>query len=225
MGGWMFAQAHTNFQFHTWDFNTLVSQLIAHRRENPRFKLPTDPAAVAAEVDLANATRMLTIRNAGSYIVQEGQTDAPPFPGPSHGLSGRLAEVAASVKRMAEGTGLLVDWLGSGGNAVAPDLASQRALVCCGCPLNSRAPLTDWFTVPASEGIRKELSRRSDLKLATAVDDQLGTCTACICPLKLKVHCPADYIQAHLKPAVKAQLDPRCWMLSELAACPTPNQT
>ena len=126
---------------------------------------------------------------------------------------------------MAEGTGLLVDWLGSGGNAVAPDLASQRALVCCGCPLNSRAPLTDWFTVPASEGIRKELSRRSDLKLATAVDDQLGTCTACICPLKLKVHCPADYIQAHLKPAVKAQLDPRCWMLSELAACPTPNQT
>ena len=63
------------------------------------------------------------------------------------------------------------------------------------------------------------------LSLATAVDDQLGSCTACICPLKLKVHCPADYIQAHLKPAVKAQLDPRCWMLSELAACPTPNQT
>ena len=214
----MFTQPHTGAQFHTWDFNSLVQQIVDHRKQNPRFKLPTDPAVVAGEVDSANATRMVTIRNADSYIIKEGQTDAFPFPGPSHGLSRRLAAVAGSVKRMAEGSALLADWLATGGNAVAPDLASARALVCCGCPLNSRAPLTDWFAVPAAELIRKELSKRSDLKLATAVDDQLGTCAACLCSLPLKVHCPIDYIRDHLNPAVKGQLDPRCWILSELAA-------
>jgi hypothetical protein len=57
----------------------------------------------------------------------------------------------------------------------------------------------------------------SDRKLSTMVDAQLNVCVACLCPLKLKVHAPLEFIARHMDPETRAALDPQCWMLAELA--------
>ena len=73
------------------------------------------------------------------------------------------------------------------------------------------------FTQPA-QVIAKQLERISGMKLTTSVDDKLQICTVCLCPLKVKVHTPVEYIKRHTTPEVASELAavPGCWVTKEL---------
>lgn len=209
VGGFMFTQAQTGAKFQTWSFDELCGLIRSHRLANPRFGLATDPAAIAAEVDLTNATRMQSIPGADIYITSdEALPKLTPRPRPS------AAAAVAGARKVAAGVGVLLEWLGSGGVPVPQEAASYRASICAKCPKNKPGDLTSWFTVPASNLLKRQLEVRGDMKLATPYDDQLGVCEACACPLKLKVHTGLEHVLKHLTEQVKSELVPNCWILT-----------
>ena len=194
----------------TWDFTSLVQQVASRRAANPRFGLTTDINAISAEVDLQNAQRMLSIRGADSFIVQDAEGGAANFPIPQR--RGAPGAVAASLT---SGALVLMDWLGADGKPVSNELAEHRASVCDKCPLNAKGDWSAWFTIPAAAVIQKQIERRNEIKLATPFDDGLGVCEACACPLKLKVHAPIKHITDRMSQEVRTKLHAGCWILQE----------
>ena len=80
------------------------------------------------------------------------------------------------------------------------------------CPQNGTGNFTKWFTLPAANYIHKHLATLHEADITTPWDDYLGICEACLCPLKAKVWCPLDIIQAHATPEGLARLDKSCWI-------------
>lgn len=214
-GGFQFFEPKTGWRSSPgFTFDQVVEEIIRHRMANPRFasQWNTDFDLVADELDTYTCVRIGMDPN----YCSGGSPSFVSGPPPSRSQwVGRVVESAAAARKVMTGIAVLLDWLGSGGKPVAPELAEARAAVCAGCPQNTAGNLTDFFTVPASEQIRKQLAIRSDMKLATTHDEQLNVCKACFCPMKLKVHTPIQHILAHLKPEGRAALDPRCWIPKE----------
>jgi hypothetical protein len=119
------------------------------------------------------------------------------------------------LKTLLSGAGSPLEWLLSGAKPVRPTLANRRAATCVACPFNSDSPLTDWFTDPAAAMIQKAIEASHDLKLETPYDPLLGTCKACLCVTRVKVHEPLDIILKHMKPEVKKKLAVGCWITLE----------
>ena len=210
--GFYFRQAQSGWELTAWDFEQLCQQLRAHRLANPSLGLPTDLDSIREEVDVTNANRVALIPNAESYVTGGAM---PPKTRAFHGLNPRLQSAAEGVKKLAKGAGLLIDWIIEGANPVSAEVANARAQVCVKCPLNSPEALGSFFTKKASELIRKEIEQRKVFDMTTPYDDKLGICKACLCVLTLKCHCPLSYINEHMAPEVKADLDPGCWILHE----------
>jgi hypothetical protein len=188
--------------------------VVALRQANPflceRHGWSTEVGAVESEVDAYNTARCI----AGgwtTFVIMDDPTPAIAYP-PTAQKKTRLPAVAAA-KNIAAGVSLLLDWIGPTAKAVPHELAEQRASICATCPLNGRGGLLEYFTSAAAEKIRTQLAIRTDLKLSTSFDSQLGTCTACSCWLQLKCHVPIEFVLAHTSNEVKAALDPRCWVL------------
>ena len=200
-------------------FETVVSALIAARNANPykkaHHKWSTDHDTVAQEVEDYNCR--IALANGWEGFVAGGGGDPIPFPQTPQPSLQKLRSAVVAVKRVSEGARVLIDWETSGDAPVAQGVANKRAAICATCPQNDAAPLTDWFTVPAAELIKKRIKRLHELKLATPSDPKIHTCRACLCPLALKVWAPMKHIQAHLADDVKKDLDPGCWVLKELA--------
>ncbi len=220
VNGWQFYQAQTGWDLIVanpqaqWDFNLAVQTIVAHRQKNPRFNLPTDQTAVANELDFTNAKRMQGITGADSYI----QSDEAPVPKTSpQQHPGRLA-VAGGVSRIVEGAKTIVEWIRSGNEAVPQELATSRAAVCAKCVKNDKGDWTALFTVPAQNAIRAALAQRRDWNLSTPHDAELHVCSACYCPLPLKVHMPIDDIMKRMPTESLNQLVPECWIRSESTA-------
>lgn len=211
-GGFFFRQAQTNWELTSWDFEDLCSQLQKHRLANPSLKLPTDMDSIREEVDVANAMRVAAMPNTETYLTGD-------LPSPKTraflSLKPRLVNAAESVKKVARGAGLLIDWIIDGAEPVSSELANTRAQVCIKCPMNSPASLSNFFTRAASELIRKEIEQRKILDLTTPYDEKLGVCTACACPMALKVHTPIDYIKSHMPAEQVSELWENCWIKSE----------
>lgn len=215
--GFVFYQPQTGWKAPRFaSFSQVVAALIAHRKGNPfitrKFNLATDVPTVEEEVDEFNANVCLRM-GWGSYVAQAaagGQPDIAPFrlPLPQGGLIVRAGKLAAGGKA-------IVEWIESGDQAVPALQASQRATVCATCPLNERGDWTRWFTVPASEAIREALRQRRDWNLSTPFDSELKVCTACWCPLPLKVHMPIERITKVIDEESKARLHPDCWIRKE----------
>lgn len=170
----------------------------------------TDRAGVEYDVEQQNCARMI----AAGYTMFL-LADDPSSPNPSYTPPPELKKKvpAVGVKRVAAGVALLVEWLGSGGKAVETHLAETRAAICSICPKNDGGDWKSYFTQPIADKIRLQLEIKNDLQLATTHDEKLTVCSACDCPLKLKVHVPINHILSHTSDEVKAQLDPRCWIL------------
>lgn len=198
-----------------WDFNVLVNRIYNQRVKNPRFNLSTDMNAIADEVDLANALRMTTIPNAESYIIADPGGGMAVFrvPPSTHNWASAAGEKS---KALLSGAAVLTEWLGAGGVPVAPELAESRAAVCVVCPLNQGGDWLSWFTAPVAAFIRAQLNKREEMKLTTSHDAKLEICSACKCPLKLKVHVPLPYIANRIGADIRAKLDPNCWITKEL---------
>ena len=211
--GFLYHQKETNWQswkvapITQYDFKQLCLALQAHRRANPQYHLATDLAVIEAEVDQANAVRVAAMPNTESYLMN---TEAPvPF---LQAPKAKPLNAAEKVSALAAGAETVDDFLESGEQPVNVEVATERAQICAECPQNGRGDMTRWFTIPASELIRKQLERREQRGLTTMLDGQLGICTACLCPLKLKVHFQLPFILKHMSDDVKKKLDPRCWI-------------
>lgn len=194
-----------------WDWNGLVQAVRNHRLQNPQFRLSSNSADIANELDLENAARVAAIPGAAAiYLVND---EAPSsFTNPPHSS---LQNLVATARAVSVGAKTILDFEESGEPPATHDLAVKRAAVCVDCPQNGKGGFERWFTLPASERIRKQIERKAEMELSTPSDDKLGVCEACLCPLKLKVHFPLNFILKHMAADVKAKLDPRCWILSE----------
>jgi hypothetical protein len=201
-------------------FNSLCQQVLAMRRANPylaqKSKWAMDPRAIEDEVDHFNA--LICQRMGWDQYIQsdQGSTPPPKQQGPSH--PGEVAAAAGRAAKIWSGVKTTNEWIDSGVPAVAGELAEKRALVCAGCQQNGQGDFTRWFTSPASEAIKRQIQKVSDRKLVTSQDAKLNICEVCLCPLKLKVHTPLEFIKMHILPAVLAELKriPDCWIPKEL---------
>lgn len=204
--GFQYKQRETGWELTTWDFNMLCQEIQKHRRANPQHRLPLDLVSIENEVEFANASRVARIPGADIYL-QQGDLPPPKTP-PPPGLIQRGLRLAAGGRT-------LVEWLKSREDAVPPELANTRAAICAKCPKNEPGDWAARFTEPVSAAIRKELEKRRGWELKTDHDEELRVCSACLCPLPLKVHVPIDFILKRIPEDSKAALVPECWILKE----------
>lgn len=205
-------------------FNIICDGLQRVVAANPflaqKHQWPTDRKGIEDWVDFYNAT-LCARMGWEDYIVTDTGGSAPKS-SPHHQQETlqNLRAAAAAAKQLVAGAKSLLEWDDSGEPPVAPELSTHRAIVCSHCPKNDASDLTRWFTVPAAELIRRRMERASARKLTTPRDDQLHLCTACHCPLRLKVHIPIAWITKRLAPDQKEKLKEGkdCWILAELGA-------
>lgn len=204
-------------------FDQVVQSAIHVLKGNPAIaaKLGWDLSynAMADRVDEFNA-KVCEVNGWVDYISGPGQGGSIPKPMPQNqaAILQSLRAAAVKAKELVAGAKSLMEWDDSGQPAVSPELSEHRAIVCTACPKNEPGKLTEWFTIPAAELIKRRVERAQARNLRTPRDEQLHTCTACACPLKLKVHVPIEWIAKRLTEEQKARLreGKDCWILSEL---------
>ncbi len=213
-GGWSFYQPQTGWQNpmpKASTFNQSVQAIIKHRAANPaivaKHSLSLDPIVVANELETYTRARLGLPAIGGALPKMTPPQEAPK-------LSEGVKQAVAAVVKLAAGGALLLDWEQSGLPPVDKEVAESRAAVCADCPQNAKGKsLTDLFTVPAANMIKRRFERLEGMNLVTSKDAELATCQACLCPLRLKIFSPMEIIQKHLKPAQRSELDKRCWIL------------
>jgi hypothetical protein len=194
-------------------FQGIAEALLYHLKGNPQvakaLQWPLEIGFISDKVDQYNA-KLCETNGWTEYITEAagGRPAGDPFsfPPPSH--LARLSRVAAGGKT-------LVEWLASGAEAVPSELSEARAAVCATCPFNEPGNLSNFFTRATSEAIREALNQRREWKLQTSRDQDLGVCSACLCPLALKLHLPISRILKGLDAETKAALAPACWIKLE----------
>lgn len=212
INGWQFFQPQTGWDLQknspqaAWSFDMAVDAIINHRKANARFGLSTDKNTVQEELDQTNALRMQAIPGGDNYIIVDPGA-APPKSEPRT-LSQKLHAVAV-------GANTIVLWLNSGAEAVAQDLANKRAETCSKCALNDSGDWTRHFTMPAQNAIRYAVSQRKEWNLSTPFDAKLNICSACLCPIPLKVHMPFKIIKDNIPKESFDALAPDCWIRAE----------
>lgn len=206
-GIWLdFPQFGIHKQF--WSFRSAGDYLEEVARGNPRLKIPTSRDTIDDLIDSQNAQRVSQIPGAEMYLAEGGQTVS----GAKKAIPERLASVAVRVRILNAGRSLLAEWKEQGYSTVTSDESNRRGSVCATCPKNGDGGLEKYFTVPLSEKIRRDIGEIQGSGLVTDWDDKLNVCEACLCPLKLKIHCELPLILKHLKPEARQQLDARCWI-------------
>ena len=201
----LFRQAATGWSAPTpvgSTFSQTVVLIIQHRLKNPaivaKHQLSTDPEVVGEELMNFNRLRL---------GIPKPKAKAPTFFAQSRNLAG---DVAGEIRRAAQGTAVVLDWLQSGGQPVAQELANRRAEICVACPKQVDG---SWYTVTPAELIKAALEARKDLKLETPSDSQLKSCGVCRCLLKLKVWTPLSFILQRTKPEIMAEFPKEnCWI-------------
>ena len=210
-------------------FDVICSGLRSARLANPGVtranNLPTDPEAIANEVEAYNVAICQQMGYL-DYITDApgGAPQAVPFPPPGFPRDHRTPPVRRSAtlqsaRNVVAGSEVLVEWVASGAEAVPQEQANHRAETCARCPLNVAGDWTAIFTVPVSNAIRAALSAKGVMKLATPFDDRLGVCMACDCPMALKVWVPFEKFFGKMSQATKDALNrenPTCWILEEM---------
>lgn len=164
---------------------------------------PTARPDIENWVDEFNAT-ICQMNGWTNYITDGGSVWSPPKTVP-----------LSAVKNVAAGAKTLASWIGSGANPVTREMAERRASVCVKCPLNEPGDLSNFFTRATSELIRMQIQTAQDLDLTTPHDSKLGVCSACDCPMRLKIFVPLDKILDHMLPEAKSALDSKCWITAE----------
>lgn len=178
----------------------------------------TDRAGVEADVEAYNVARC---KAQGWWDFITDDEDTPPNASGQRGWLNPLAGAAEAAKRTVAGVGALLALLGPTAKAVQPEVSEKRAWLCAvredgkGCPKNQKGNWTEMFTKPVIELITAQLGIKNDLDLRTPHDDKLETCTACKCPMKLKVHAELRFIRDKMNNETTESLDPRCWILHE----------
>lgn len=221
-GGWTFYQPETDWHAPgplENKFHQQVKNIIAMRKANPRFNLPTDEAVVSAELEAYTEARWAKMYS--KHGMKKFREEAPE----DKKKESRFTRALLPPLRAAAGlagidTRSLEEWLGAGAKPVAGELANSRAAVCKDCEKgNQKHGWRELLTVPASAQLRRYIEGKHHLKLATPFDSELGSCTACKCVLELKVWQPIEFVKDNTDPAVfekHREANPNCWVLREL---------
>lgn len=215
-GGFIVTIPKLNRTKQFWAFSDAVAWFKSIALANPSAQITTNDREIADFIDQQNALRVTAISGADIYLMQKGGQTA--LAGAKKATLFRpVLAVGEKIKQLVAGAKVLQDWLEDGGCIpVERNLAEKRAAICIACPQNSHGDLTSIFTVPASAQIKALLNRAKSEKMETSVDDKLGVCAACLCPLKLKVHVPIDHIREHLTEDAKNHLDKNCWIVHNI---------
>jgi len=228
-GGWRFHQPEIDWpqsatEFRGLGIDAVVDKIIKVREANrgrwPNLSL--DPNFVQREVIAFTEPIVRKMKGGEAYLVPG---ELPQMPSASFQVARsfrKVAEVAGTVKRMAAGVGLLVDWLGDGLESVDIPIAEQRAKICAtsgfdgsSCPFNQPAQGLQRLSGAAADDIKALMEARSELKLQTSYDDNLKTCQLCECNLKLKVLAPASHLAFKTSKEIREKFRtewPACWM-------------
>lgn len=202
-------------------FDSLVNQVIALRKGNSALLskgLSTDWNTVANEVEQFNVK---LCQNMGwTTYLAGGAGAAVPYPKASAPVQSQseVAAAAGKVRKIWAGVRTINEWLDSTEPGVSQEQADKRAARCSLCKMNKEGDLSGWFTIPASEAIKRQLEKSAGRNLSTRLDSRLHLCTVCYCPLKLSVHVPLAIKLAHLSPEVEQELrqvKPTCWVIEE----------
>jgi hypothetical protein len=219
-----FIQPETKWKSRPWaSFNCIVDDLIVHRQNNPamtaKFKKSVNRVEVENEVD-AFIAQVCEQMNWLDYVIGNEGAPPPTLKAPNPQELSQLSAVAAKAKQVWAGLRTLGDWLDSGEPAVAQELSNSRGSVCVECPKNGKGDFTTWFAAPAAAAIKRQVEKLEQRKLATTSDEKLGACEACLCPMRLKVHVPIEFIKSHTTDATldKLRQGKDCWVVKELAA-------
>jgi hypothetical protein len=200
-------------------FDSIVNSAAANLAANPAAAkaggYPSDRTALADYIDSYNAALCERMGWNDYIMLPSVSAPSPKFKALSPLDQKQIGAVAGKIKKVWQGVKSLNDWIESGEPAVERSHAECRAVVCVKCPLNGKGGLEEWFTRPAAEVIKKQFEKLESRKLLTSVDDQLGTCSACLCPLKLLVQTPLKYKLSHMGEETRKALDANCWVLSE----------
>ena len=146
----------------------------------------------------------------GEIYVQVDPNQPLPKQMPQHNQG--LRSAVGAVSKVAAGVTALVSWIKSGAEAVPQEVANKHAEICASCPLNDRGDWTRLFTVPAQNAIRAAMSQRREWKLSTPSDDKLAVCSACNCPIPLKVWMPLQAITSKMPQESFNALHEACWI-------------
>jgi hypothetical protein len=223
--GFKFVQPETGFQPPRMvSFSTVVSAIVNHRLSNPALAAKhgwnTGYNEVAEEVDRFNANLCASMGWSKYIMTTTGDAPIPKAKAPSPSDQKQVAAAAGRVTKIWSGVKTLSDWIDSGAPAVPQSRADARAKVCATCPKNGKGDFTSWFTKPAAAAIAAQVDKLKDRKLATPYDEAINVCEACLCPLKLKVHTPFNFIREHMGDQVMRELKtaPACWIVDEFQA-------
>lgn len=196
-------------------FNTVVDAFGLIVTKNPalaqKHGWPTSREDQENWVDQRECQRLLA-HGWTRFVEMEGTLPppgAPPLGGKrrsSHG--GAVAAISSTLT----GAAIWKDMF-AGGKPVAIEIAESRATICAGCPENKRGGFKEWFTETLAIGLNELVGLMNSQQLTTSKDNDLGTCAACLCPMKCKVWVPLEIIKTHMPPADIAKLDRRCWIL------------
>lgn len=200
-----------------WSFRTAGDALWDLIQGNPGAhtrwpNLPSSRQACDDYVDEHNAQRMLTIPGGTEYIITDASLTPKALPPLwQAGAHPNSPGVAAGVNRLTAGAAIIKDMFGDDGPTTRVE-ATARAKICVNCNYNERqGDWTRWFTAPASAIIRKSLEIVHDMRLSTEHDKDVHYCTACSCPLKIKLFARMDHINAHMSEEVRSKLPDWCW--------------
>jgi len=197
-------------------FSTICQKELARRKANKylceKHNLGLDMASVQHDVEQQNVARCRA-HNWNEFVEEEMPMQRYVADGSKKNRFGNAA--GGGIRRVAAGVGVLIDWLGNGGKPVDQAVAEHRANVCATCPKNDGGDWKSFFTGKIADKIRKQLEIKNDLSLRTAQDDKLTVCSACDCPLPLKVFTPLAHVLAHTDDELKKRLADCCWILAE----------
>jgi hypothetical protein len=199
-------------------FQSTVDLIIQHRLKNQsitrKHNLSTNWSEVANELEAFTRQRL--------GIADESppkQRPAQPIREPqavAGGIEGLLASTGRKLKAVVTGIKVYIDTFGETGRPVGASESERRAAICATCPKNEKGNWTTFFTEEAAASIMGVFAILKDLDLKTSKDQELGVCSACLCPLKQKVHVKLEHILKHTDEATIAKLReaPHCWIVS-----------
>lgn len=210
--GWRFTESKTGWKLPPGHhFKSAVSQIIEHRRQNPRFNLPTDKETVGNELD---AFTCALLKNDPAWCSDGDPVSFQRPPLERRQPVGGNASAAGATKFFANtgaGIKLWIQFFGDG-RPVEKEVAEKRASVCVTCPQNVKGSILERFNAAAGKEILAIFNALNDLDLNTSQDKDLYVCHLCSCPLRSKVFAPIDMVKKHMVKETMDSLPDYCWI-------------
>lgn len=228
-GGWRYVEAATGWSIPdpmSLDFDAACKVIQRHRTQNKGYGLPVDLESIGEALIQQTILRILPNPDlARKWLVpldDEAKKKTLGIPSqhqpasPVHvGPVGVVDRIIRRVRGLASGLRTLADWVGEGCAPVAETVAVRRSMICVGCPKNVPGDALDAMTGAVAEAIRDQTIVRNCLGVGNQYEDQLHTCDACKCHLRLKVWVPNETILDRMSDDQIAALDPGCWITNE----------